>query len=104
MKKSDNLNIITCPHCGMEYLPAEIFVDRAFFGRPTDIERDVQGKIMTFQGKTLDVNEEYKCDGCHKSFKVNTRIKFKSFVDEDNEFDTEYVSPLKTKKLILFED
>ncbi len=104
MKKSDKLNVITCPHCGMEYLPAEIFVDRAFLGRPTDIERDPYGKILTFQDKTLDVNEEYKCDNCGREFKVTAKVSFKSFIDEDDEFDTEYVSPLKEKKLTLFED
>ena len=32
--------VITCPHCGREYLPAEIYVPDAFFGKPSDIEKN----------------------------------------------------------------
>lgn len=102
MKKTDKLDVITCPHCGREYLPGEIFVGNAFIGRPELIERDYSGKILTFQGKTLDLNEEYICDNCNKKFNITATVKFK--VTEQEEFSTEYISPLKEKKLVLFEE
>ena len=50
----------------------------------------------------FDLNEEYICDNCSKKFNITATVKFK--VTEQEEFSTEYVSPLKEKKLVLFEE
>jgi len=50
--KPRKFEIIECPHCGREYLPAEIFVPHPFFGRPRDIVRDVYGHILDFEGNS----------------------------------------------------
>lgn len=104
MSKKTILEVITCPHCGREYLPAEIFVTSSFLGNPTDIDRDENGKIISFNGKTMDLNEKYICDSCNKEFKITTKISFKSFIDPEDQFNTEYVSPLHEKKITLFEE
>ena len=102
--KKDQLETISCPFCGYEYLPAEIFVPGAFFGHPTDIERNSHGQILTFQNATTNYDEEYVCDHCSKKFKIHANVKYKAFSDPKDEFDTEYVSPLHETKLTLFED
>ena len=41
--------VIKCPHCGREYLPVEIFYPASFFGKPTTVYRDEQGKIENIE-------------------------------------------------------
>ena len=38
--------VIKCPHCGYEYVPAEIFMLGDFLGKPTDLIRDPLGKFL----------------------------------------------------------
>ena len=100
-KKRDN--IITCPVCGQEYLPAEIFIPSAFFGHPEDIDRTNEGKIEAYDGTTMDLTETYVCDKCGAELEVEALVKFK--VQEKNKpvFDEEYSSPLYASKISLFE-
>lgn len=73
--------VITCPHCGYEYLPGEIFYAEALVGRPTDIVRDVLGKILYYEYKPdyeLDPVEHYICDGCGKSFVIEANTTYKA--------------------------
>lgn len=104
MSKKDSLEVITCPKCGREYLPAEIFIDKMFLGSPTDIDRDEHGKIISFNGKTMDLNESYICDTCNEKFKVSAKVSFKAFIDPKDQFNIEYVSPLHEEKITLFEN
>ena len=48
--KTRKFEIIECPKCGYEYLPAEIFVPKYYFGTPENIERDEHGKIINYEG------------------------------------------------------
>ena len=34
MKQDKKIELIICPHCGTEYLPAEIYYPKHFFGNP----------------------------------------------------------------------
>lgn len=62
---------ITCPYCGTEYLPSEIYNPKCFFGHPEGVERTYDGKIKASYGKSMDLKEEYKCDCCNKVFYIN---------------------------------
>lgn len=84
------LNVITCPKCGKEYLPAEIFIPKAFFGKPEIINRDENGKIISFSGTSLDVCEKYCCDNCDSEFEIVSKISFDSYIDEEFDFDFDY--------------
>ena len=100
---SDKINVIKCPHCGYEYLPAEIFYPNRFFGNPTNIIRDNDGKILNFDGDSLDIYETYTCDKCNEPFKVATRVMFLATPDKTNFFDEEYSTPINKEPLVLFE-
>lgn len=92
---------ITCPYCGREYLPAEIYIPKSFMGRPVDIEKTQEGKIDNFSGPLMDTTEEYICDGCGETFQVKASISFRTFKKDT---DTPFVAPLKPQKISLFEE
>ena len=91
---SRKLAVITCPNCGREYLPAEIFVPKSFFGMPDIIRRDSEGKIIDFLGSDMDLSENYCCDGCSKPFKVDAIISFNVDKDEKNDFTAPYTKTM----------
>ena len=74
--KARKFETIACPHCGYEYLPAEIFIPNNFFGRPSLIERDASGKILSYETSSIDVFETYICDKCNHNFRVIAKIGF----------------------------
>lgn len=86
--------VITCPHCGREYLPAEIFVPRAFFGKPYSIDRYSDGKIDCFCGSSMNTYETYTCDNCDTTFKVRAKVFFNVEVDEKTNFNKEFVTKI----------
>lgn len=92
--------VITCPHCGYEYLPAEIFCESDFAGRPqvNSIVRDALGKIIyTEYEKEYEPEavEQFICEHCGKTFIVKPDIKFKVNEEaEELDFSDEYVSLL----------
>lgn len=98
-------NIIKCPVCGAEYLPAEIYIPDAFFGRPTDIEKDhITGAIRTYFGSAMDRNENYTCDYCNTPFSITAKINFITAVDEKINFNKDYTTTLKHSNYNLRED
>ena len=50
-------NVIKCPHCGCEYLPAEVFYPKYLLGKPFNIIRDEEGTIL-MQLKGNDITFE----------------------------------------------
>ena len=72
----ENRKIIKCPHCGTEYLAAELFLKTDLIGNPRDIERDVEGKIIFVDGDEECFETKYTCDGCGKVFKVNASVEY----------------------------
>lgn len=95
--------VIVCPGCGREYLPAEIFIPKCFFGHPEDIERTPAGKIDIYEGAPMCLTEEYACDGCGMHFDVTADIKFKTKEKAREEFNPVYTSSIP-QKISLFED
>lgn len=95
--------VITCPKCGREYLPEEIFVAKGFFGSPSAIIRDRWGHINFFEGETLDTKEEYTCDKCGCTFDVDAKISFETKVNVKHTFDEEYSTPIYETEIKLEE-
>ena len=72
--------VITCPHCGYQYAPAEIFMPGDLIGNPEQVIRDALGKII-YQEYDEDSEpaqvEHYVCDECGKPFIVEPVITYK---------------------------
>ena len=97
--------IIVCPVCGAEYLPAEIFIPESFVGKPSFIDKDhMTHKIEAYFGKNMDLKEEYECDHCKSPLKITARIQFDVKENEELNFHKEYSTKLKQPKLQLEED
>jgi predicted RNA-binding Zn-ribbon protein involved in translation (DUF1610 family) len=71
---------IKCPHCGFEYMPAEIYYPDSFLGKPMDISRDDSGKIDFYTGHNMDLNEEFECPNCGCHFEINCKVDFSTTV------------------------
>ena len=102
MKLESGEIIITCPKCGAEYLPAEIYYPNEFLGKPYGIDK-LDGKIENYLGNSMNLKESYQCDHCNCKFNVTAKVSFKS--TELNKFDTtkDYKTQLFEPKLTLFE-
>lgn len=102
MKDKNNSVVITCPHCGCEYMPVEIFIPNSFFGKPLEIEKEATtGKIQYYLGNPMDLTEKYICDRCNQPFKIKTQLKF---FTEGIDFNTEYKTQIKKQSLFLSEE
>ena len=101
MKKTNTITI-SCPNCGRQYLPAEIYIPQEFFGKPNNISRFVDGSIDTFFGKAMDLNEWYVCDMCDKKFTVKAKVRFDTVLED--EFDPIYKTILKKPDILLAEE
>lgn len=91
-------HIITCPHCGREYLSCEIYSGGSFTGRSTDVVRDALGKLIYVdytEGQEPDLTEKYICDSCNKAFIIEAIMSFKTKPEsEELDFNNQYVSLL----------
>lgn len=82
--------VIKCPHCGAEFLPAEVYYPEDFLGEPVDIVKDENGQIVTFDGTNMNLEEEFVCPHCDKSFKVTAKVEFETKKDEGIDFSDEF--------------
>lgn len=80
----DKVTTIKCPHCGAEYLPAEIFIGQALIGHPTNIIRDENNQLIHWDGKDMDCYEVYNCDYCFKDFSVTAALRFYTSTTKTN--------------------
>ena len=94
---------IECPVCGYEYLPAEIFMPMHFFGKPEFIQRDHDGKLLTYENSSIDLFETYTCDKCNHTFRVAAKIGFSTEEDKLENFDEEYSTSIQKSNLFLEE-
>lgn len=99
--KPRKFELIECPKCGRQYLPAEIFIPKAFFGKPRDIVRDVYGKILEYEDTSVDTCESYTCDKCNTTFEIKVRMSFLTDKNKIGDMDEEYTSPTKISCLFL---
>ncbi len=88
---------IRCPHCGWEYLPAEIYYPEDFLGNPSNIIKDEKGDVIGFDGEDMNTVETFYCEHCGKQFTVDASITFKTNAVHDifDEDEDEYVSKIK---------
>ena len=74
--KPKQLRIIKCPTCGYEYLPAEIFLPNEFLGKPKNIIKNSDGKIVGYEGIKMNDTELYRCDNCDCTFEIISTTNF----------------------------
>ena len=90
--------VITCPHCGWEYLPAEVVYPTQVVGQPIakTIIRDPLGKILFYEWRENDTplsEESFICDNCNRPFIVEIDPIFKTKKQEEAlDFSTSYAS------------
>lgn len=92
--------VITCPHCGWEYVPSEIFVPGQLIGKPdpSTLVKDALGKILYVeypQDQEPEQVETYVCDNCEKTFVITPTVSYKTQKEEEVlDFKDPYVSLL----------
>lgn len=96
--------VIKCPHCGAEYLPAEIFYPDSFLGRPMNIEKTSCGNIDYYDGQNMNLSEEYMCDKCGTTFVVKSVISFNTKIVEEKSVSSSYKTKLKKAGFTLNEE
>ena len=104
MKDKEKDLIITCPHCGRQYLPAEIYYPKQFFGNPHDIDRLNDITIESYMGNSMCLDEDYECDNCYKKFRVSAKVQFKVSALSKYDMSKAYVTKLFDDKITLDED
>ena len=97
-------DIISCPYCGSEYTAGEIFIPEFFLGKPQNIERDSNHKIIEDYGKKMNLNETFVCEFCNTPFDIEAEVSFKIIAKPDYNFNVSYSTPLERAVLFLNED
>ena len=101
---NEKIECIVCPKCGREYLPAEVYYPNQFLGRPRDINKLNNGKIESFDGQTMNLEETFVCDGCNTAFKAIATVKFRTVELKKYDFSKSYVTSLFEDTFTLSED
>lgn len=99
--KIRKFEIIECPKCKYEYLPAEIFIPKYYFGEPKCIERDSQGKLVSYEGSSIDLFETYTCDNCDAEFRVVSKLQLTTELTFAGKFTEEYVTKIEENNLFV---
>lgn len=96
--------IIKCPNCDAEYLPAEIFLPKEFIGKPYFIEKNYAGKLLDFCGENMNLHETYICDKCNKRFNIKATVYFTTFSDSKTFIEDEHVTHITKKQLFMLNE
>lgn len=99
--KVRKFEIVECPNCGYEYLPSEIFIPKYYFGKPENIERDENGKLVSYEGTSVDLFELYTCDKCNTEFRVVSKLQLTTELGFPGNFNIDYVTKIDKS---LFDD
>lgn len=89
---------ITCPNCGTEYYPQEIFIISPYITNKV-LDKDDEGKLL--DDIPFNMEEKYKCDTCDKTFNIKMNIEFECSIDD---FEEEYTTIIQKPNLFLSED
>lgn len=93
---------IKCPKCNYEYLPEDIYTN--MLGKPSNEIRDKDGRILYFDGESLDLDEEYICDRCGCTFKVSMKPTFETKIYTEHDFSEDYSVPLYSEDRISLDE
>lgn len=77
---------IKCPHCGYEYVPAEIFMPGELIGKTKNVIRDPLGKILYVDYQEDEepcLTASYTCDGCGRDFLIDAKLLVESREEEE---------------------
>ena len=99
-----DLPIIKCPVCGQEYLPSELFLPEAVFGKQYDITKSDSGEIKFYLGDDPELDEEYICDGCGSKLKVHMNMTFNVEANKEENYSEEYITKINKPKKIKLEE
>ena len=102
MAKDGRPEVIKCPRCGCEYLPAEIYIPKNFVGTPKNIHK-INGKVDWYIGLSMDRKETYICDKCDCQFTVVANVNFKTYTNDKKDFSDAYKQEVRRDKLIFDE-
>lgn len=98
-------HIIKCPECGWEYLPCEIYFPNYFLGKNKNILKTEDGEIdEVYGGIDQDLTETYSCDHCGKDFKVTATLDFTTELDQEANFNEDFIAELFEDRLFLSEE
>ena len=67
---------IRCPYCGYEYSIAEIYYPDDLVGSENPVIRNSKNEITYSTGNPPNLDRDYTCDNCSKSFQVSACQKF----------------------------
>lgn len=87
--------VIECPHCGTQYLPAEIFYPKSFFGTPYAIMRSSDGRLIDYEGTSMDISETFECEKCGCNMHISSKVHFVVEEIKEDIFEEEYSSQIK---------
>lgn len=86
--------IIKCPYCGAEYMPSEVYFPEDLLDGAFDITKSESGKIEHTLGEMPKYEEEYTCDYCNHTFKVECHMGFVTDKCDIHDFGNDYKSPV----------
>ena len=78
-------SFITCPYCGYEYTPSEIYVPDNFLGKSKNIVRSAVGEVLGYEGIEPELDEIYCCDNCQNEFKISAKVTFTTSIETEKE-------------------
>lgn len=96
--------IIKCPNCEAEYLPAEIFLPKEFIGKPYFIEKNYAGKLLDFCGENMNTYETYVCDKCGKRFSIRATVYFTTSSESQRFEELEHSTKITKKQLFTLSE
>lgn len=99
-----DLPIITCPICSQQYLPSEVFIPEAVFGKQYDITKSESGEIKFYLGDDPDLEEEFVCDSCLTKLKITMKMTFDIEQFKEEDFDEDYTTSIDKPKKIKLEE
>jgi len=97
------MKFIECPHCRRQYTIQEIYMPNYLLGKATEVIRNDDGVIETFEGIEQDLVEQFTCEECNTTFKVKANITFETSVIEEESFDNDYSTTIYKDRIKLEE-